>query len=373
MKAKGIVSAEVIVLKPELFLNTLWKSDIEVINVKRVNITTLLIDFDYKDYDKVVELVNVQKGKIKILNKRGTIFVLKKIKKKKILVIGAILIVLVIYFLSTFIWKIQIRTEGNISPYEIRKNLKNIGISGILRKSDINVYRLEKKIEDINKDVLWIRIRIEGSTLKIKIREKVNPPILKGGSVGDCVAERAGEIRRIFVNSGTAKVKPGDIVKEGDVLIAATQGMEGQEYSVPSEGVVIANTFYEKIMEVQKDGTILERTGNRDKDVYIKLFHAKIYLKKTINKYKYYDKIEYKNGFYNQVFYYEKREKKITKSEDEIIKDSVNKLEKSLKKSLRNDADIIDKNITVEDVGNGRIRIKVMFCVKQNIAMVITG
>ena len=128
MKAKGIVSAEVIVI------NTLRKSYIEVINVKRVNITTLLIDFDYKDYDKVVELVNVQKGKIKILNKRGTIFVLKKIKKKKILVIGAILIVLVIYFLSTFIWKIQIRTEGNISPYEIRKNLKNIGISGILRK-----------------------------------------------------------------------------------------------------------------------------------------------------------------------------------------------------------------------------------------------
>lgn len=373
MKTKGIVSAEVIVIKPELFLNILWKSDIEVVNVKRVNVTTLLISFDYRDYDKVVELVDAQKGKINILKKRGSIFTLKKMKRKKILVVGAVLIVGIIYFLSTFIWKVEIKTEKNISPYEVRKDLKRLGINGIIKKSDINVYNLEKKVEDINKGVLWIRIRIEGSTLKIRIKEKVNPPILKGGSVGDCIAERAGEIKRIFVNSGTAKVAPGDMVKEGDVLITGVQGKEGSEYSVTSEGVVIANTFYEKIMETQKSGTILDRTGNRDKDIYIKLFGAKIYLKKAINKYKYYDKIEDKNGFFNEIFYYEKSEKKITESEDEIISNAVKKLEESLKKNLRNDASIIDKNVTVEEVGNGKIRVKVMFCVEQNIAMVITG
>lgn len=373
MKANGIISAEIIVIKPELFLNLLWKSDIEVVNVKRVNVTTIIISFDYRDYDNVIELVNDQKGKINLIKKRGSIFTLKKMKKKKILVIGAVLIVGIIYFLSTFIWKVEIKTENNISPYEVRKDLKKLGVYGIMKKSDINVYNLEKKVEDINKGILWIRIRIEGSTLKIRIKEKVNPPTLKGGSVGDCIALKSGEIKRIFVNSGTAKVAPGDMVKEGDVLITGLQGKEGGEYSVTSEGVVIANTFYERIMEVQKSGTVLERTGNRDKDVYIKLFGAKIYLKKAINNYKYYDKIEDKNSFFNEVFYYEKDEKQITENEDKIINNAVLKLEESLKKNLRNDANIIDKNITVEDIGNGKVRVKVMFCVQQNIAMVVTG
>ena len=46
------------------------------------------------------------------------------------------------------------------------------------------------------------------------------------------------------------------------------QGKEGEEYEVPAKGIVIANTFYEKEMEVQVSGSKLEKTGKRGRDIY---------------------------------------------------------------------------------------------------------
>ena len=49
--------------------------------------------------------------------------------------------------LSRFIWAIEIKTTENISPYEVRKSLKKIGIYPGKLKSSIDVYALEKQLE----------------------------------------------------------------------------------------------------------------------------------------------------------------------------------------------------------------------------------
>ena len=47
------------------------------------------------------------------------------------------------------------------------------------------------------------------------------------------------------------KLKAGNIVKAGDVVIEGVDGNEGGEYILPPRGIVIANTFYEKSMNVK--------------------------------------------------------------------------------------------------------------------------
>ena len=58
----------------------------------------------------------------------------------------------------------------------------------------------------------------------------------------------------------------------------------------------------------------------------------------------------------------------MNEDKDKIIEDASEKLEESLKKSLSNDASIKDKNITTEDIGDGKILVKVTFTVEQDIA-----
>ena len=49
--------------------------------------------------------------------------------------------------MSNFIWSIQIETKNNLSPFEIRQQLNKIGIKPGLKKSDVNVYDIERKME----------------------------------------------------------------------------------------------------------------------------------------------------------------------------------------------------------------------------------
>jgi len=307
----GRITLEVSAPVPEKFLNLLWSKGVEIKNINRLDITTLRLEIGYLEYKEVEKAAKKCKGKIHIVSRGGLIFLIIRLKRQVSLIAGSLVFLGGLYLLSTHLWAIEITTKENVAPFEIRKQLAQLGIKPGISKNDINVYTLEKKIENINSNILWIRTRIEGSTLKVVIEEKVTPPTINNDTVsGDCVAKMDGEIKRIYIKSGTAKVAPGNMVKEGDILIKGVEGKEGGEYSVAAKGTVIANTFYEKEMEVKISGTKLEKTGEKNEDLYLEFFNKKIYLKKAINNFKYYDKIDNNNGFINQVTYFEREKRK---------------------------------------------------------------
>ena len=75
-------------------------------------------------------------------------------------------------------------------------------------------------------------------------------------------------------------LKNSDVVKKGEVVIEGVDGNEGGEYVVRPSGMVIANTFYEKEMNIKISGVEYKRSGNKDSDIYIEFFGKKIYIKK---------------------------------------------------------------------------------------------
>jgi len=368
----GQVTIEVNALMPEKIINVLWDNEIYICNIVKIDLATIRFTIYFKDYKHTEALIKKSKGKVRIVNTSGIIVLLMKLKRKVSLVIGAGLFFIVIFILSNYIWAIDIQTQRNLSPFEIRQQLSAIGIRPGLSKAQVNVRELEKKMEDLNDQIMWIRIRIEGSTLKLVVKEKVNPPSQEKMLFNQVVAKMDGEVKRIYTNSGNPAVIPGDIVKKGDNLILAIQGREGFEREVKPNGTVIANTFYEKFMEVQISGEKLERTGKKNSSIYLSFFGKKIYLKKAINRFDSYDKIEEKNGFINQIIYFEKKGKNVNLNRDNTIKEAKEKLQDSLKKTLSNESKIIDDKVTVEDVESGKILVKVIFTVEQDIAQNIS-
>lgn len=364
----GKLTIEVKALKAEKILNAIWNKNIPVNNVIKLDLTTIMLEIDYTDYDEVLSIIKRYKGKIRITDRNGAIFKLLRLRKRISLAAGVFIFFGIIYVLSNYIWAIDIETKENLTPFEVRRQLQSIGIKPGLKKSDINVYEIERKMQTINDQIMWIRTRIEGSTLHLVIEEKINPPSTETKESDSVLAKCDGEVQRVYTYSGNPAVAPGDIVKEGDVLIHPVQGREGFEVDTKPKGKIIANTFYEKFMEVQVSGDRLERNGNKQTEFYLSFWGRKIYLKKSINKFKYYDKIEENNGVFNKVIYFEKKATPVNEDKDKIIEDASEKLEESLKKSLSNDASIKDKNITTEDVGDGKILVKVTFTVEQDIA-----
>ena len=243
---KGKIKVEILVKDIEKILNILWLQNIAVSKVIKVNITTLRLEVDYINYGRLCEVVRSVGGKVRVLEGKGLIFLLGKMKKRYSIVIAVVVFFAIIYFLSTYIWSIDITVGKNVTPFEIREQLKEIGVSPGVRKSSLDEKEIERKLESLNSEILWLRVRVEGSTLKVVITEKVNPPVKDEDKYGNLVADMDGQIKRIYTYSGRAVVKNDDIVKKGAVVIEGIDGNEGGEYVVRPSGMVIANKFYEK-------------------------------------------------------------------------------------------------------------------------------
>lgn len=364
----GKITIEISALSIEKILNALWKNNIQTSNVTRRNLTTIRCSIMYSEYKQAVNVVKKLKGKIKVIGMNGVIVFILQIKRRLSLAVGFVVFFILLYLLSNNIWAIDIETQNNLTPFEVRKELTSIGITPGIKKANINVYDIERKMEDLDDQIMWIRVRIEGSTLRVVIKEKINPPLTEKELPNEVLAKMDGEIKRVFTVSGNSAVVPGDIVKKGDVLILQKEGREGFEKEVKPSGTVIANTFYDKFMEVQISGEKLKRTGNKDSDIYINICNKKIYLKKAINDFEYYDKIEERKGLLNKVVYFEKKGEQINLDKDTVINEYALNLQKSLEKSLSKDAKIIDKKIEEDDLGNGKIIVKITFTVEQDIA-----
>lgn len=364
---KGKILVEIKILNTEKLLNLFWGKNIRVYKVKKRDFATLILEIDYLNYAEVKVLVESLGGRINIIKSAGFVFFLGNIKKKLSLVIGGLMFLCIIYYLSTYIWAIEVDVQQNIPPFEIRKQLNSIGIKPGIPKNSIDVKEIEKQLENISSEILWLRVRIEGSTLKVVVEEKINPPQEQSYEYGNLVATMEGEVKRVYTFAGRAKVKSGQLVKVGDIVIEGIDGSEGGEYILPPRGMVIANTFYEKSMNVKVNGTTLERSGEKDSDIYINIFGKKIYIKKAIKDFEHYDKIEVCGKIFNKVLYYERVEKDINLSEDDAIEKAVNDLEKSLLNELSRDAKIVDKIVDKEMKDEENMLINVVFIVEQNI------
>lgn len=363
----GRITVEIKLLNPDRILNIFWNRNINIYKINKKNISTMMLDIDYINYDEVYEVIKALGGKISIVKRKGSIFFLRDLKGRISLVIGMLLFLMTIFLLSNYIWAIDIKVKDNISPFEIRQQLKEIGIRPGIAKKDIVVEDIEKKLENANSEILWLRIRIEGATLNIAIEEKINPPTQWSGRYGNLIATEDGEVVKVYTYAGRSIVKQEDIVKKGDVLIEGIDGKEGQEYIIPPRGMVIANTFYEKTMKLKLTGTKLERSGEKETEYYISIFGKKLYLKKAIKDFKEYDRIEKSGKIFNEVVYYERIEKEIELTEDEAEKVSVANLEKSLKKELTRDSKIVDKIVKKQLDNEGNLTMTVVFVVEKNI------
>lgn len=369
---KGQIKVEIKTFDINKLLNVLWKNGINVENVRKIDVVTVTLNIDYSDYGKLKGYVKRLDGKVKIISAKGMIFFLARAKKSISVFVGALIFLIGLYIYSGFIWRIDIETKKNIAPFEIRTMLNEFNIKPGVKKSSVNVYGLEKKLENGHGDIMWVNARIEGGTLKIKVEEKVSPKIREENEnkeLKNIVASMDGEIKKIYTTSGTAVVKEGDIVKKGDVLIIPQQGIEGGEYEVDAKGEVTANTFYEKSIELQVAGKKEERTGEKDSDIYLEIMGKKIYLKKPTKEFAKYDKIESKGKFVNRNVYYEKIDNDIAEDKETIINNAVELMSKSINKEISKQAKIVDKIITTEDLGEGKIKLKVLFVVEQNIAL----
>jgi similar to stage IV sporulation protein len=366
---KGIITIEIQSHIPERFINLLWKNGVQIKNIRKESITTMIMDIALKDYPKVEEVAQKTRTKIKVISRKGFTFFLIKMRRRAALVGGVAVFGFILYYLSGYIWTIDIQTEDNLSPFEIRQQLASFGVVPGIKKNKIDVYKLQENVIKNNGNVMYFKARIEGSRLYVNAVEKVTPPrVAIENSPANLVAKKDGQITRVYTSGGTAVVKKGDTVKAGQVVVKGEQGKDGSTYVVHASGSVFARTFYEEVKSVPVKGVKKERTGNSIENKYIEIMSKRLYLKNSLNKFKSYDKIEESTNFIKKEIYHEVKETKYGLDSGKVVEETSQELYEKILQGLDKTVEIKDKKVEFEPEGDN-LKVRVLVIAEENIAV----
>ena len=283
----------------ERFINICTTNKILIWNLKREKGVKLHLNIGIKDFYRAIKVAKKLKCKVKIEKKRGVPFLLNRYRKRKVFVISLLVIIIAIYISTNYIWNIEIHVEENLQLENIEQDVKQAGLEIGKLKSKINTQEIVNKIRLERDDISWIGINIEGTNAIIKIvKAKEAPEIINEKDYCNIVAKKGGVITKIIAQNGTAQVKVGDTVEQGQVLIQGT--MEGKYTGtryVHSLGEVKAVVQYTKTEQIPLKEEQKIKTGNTEVRYGIKINNFQINFYKTLSKFEIYDTIEENKKF----------------------------------------------------------------------------
>ncbi|MBO5397416.1 MAG: sporulation protein YqfD [Clostridia bacterium] len=376
----GFVNITVEGFFTERFINSCFSNAIFLWDLQRENSSFFRVKISVKDFKKIKKIARATKCKVKISNKKGLPILIHKYRKRKILAIAILVIAIFIFVLTRFIWNIDIVGGNNINEEEIKTLLAESGIEIGKRKSEFNLDKAINKIRMQREDISWIGIDIKGTNLIVNINEAdKSPEVIDVNEVCNIVADKDGEISKLIVKQGTARVAVGDKVKKGDLLVEGV--MEGK-YTGIRQVHAMADIEVKKYAEKEEKQNLVQqietKTGNEEKNLEIKFHKFKINFNKRLSKFEKYDtikttkKLKFFSNYYlpievSKITYLEKnleqKEYTVPELTDKIKLELEQKLNEEL--GLEN-ADNVEKNVEVNVEGQ-EVYVKLIYIMYEKI------
>ena len=338
---------------PERLINKCVKSSIILWNIKYLKKGIIFL-VSIKDFKRLFKIRKGLKIKIRIQKKYGFPFIIKRYKNRYGIFLGMIFFLLFIYFISGFIWNIEINGNKNISNTQILQECETLGIKIGARKADLNTKILAEKLL-INSDKLaWAAFNIEGCVLTVDVTETKNYVDNNDDIPTNLKASQDGVITKINVSVGNCIVKVGQKVNKGDILVS---GIIENSYStqfVHSVGDIFAVTQREYVIEEKFNQSSIAEIKKPFKKTAISFFGVNIplYLGEIRNNYieKAYEK-DYLISKKIPIIIYQKTfresEKRIiTYDKEELINRAQDRLNKKIADDNIKDFKVLESNIT---------------------------
>ena len=184
--------------------------------------------------------------------------------RKRWLLVSALFMGLVAILLSSGVmWQVQVVGAGTYAA-DVQAALEELGIHPPMLRSQVELGALRDALEWRYPRVAWVEAGWRGTTLVIRMEEGVLPR-KDGMQDGPCdvVATRDAIVEQIVTRAGTSVVKPGDFIREGDVLIRGEERTSnGEVKPVAAAGSITGRAWKGALVEMSCHETITEYTGN---------------------------------------------------------------------------------------------------------------
>lgn len=259
----GIVRIRITGRKPERALNRLTEEDIKFGKLKKLSENTIELTINGMKYHAAEALCRSAGFEVTLISKSGIPFFLRRFKKRYVLFFAPIICVAAAFYLSFFIWELEVSGNETISKGEILAALEEagVGIGTFGMGIDQEITR-SLVLSDINK-LSWLTVNVSGCRARVIVRERIDrPEIIDEGLPSEVRSGKTGIIEKMNVYMGKALVEAGDTVVLGQTIITgALDSRSSGTRHVHAMGDVYARTWYEISASMPLEYTAKRYTG----------------------------------------------------------------------------------------------------------------
>lgn len=284
----GTVTLKVSGPMPEKFMNLCMNHKKSLLSISKKD-EDFIISMSLSDFFSMRPLVRKSQNHVKVIGYAGLPFVTREIKRRKMLVVGGAVFLLLLNLLMSYIWFIDILGAKSIPGQQVRGVLYEQGLRPGRLKDQVDVKKVQDQILLSIPEIAWVSIEFTGTRALVEIVEKTLPKALDKAPA-HIVAAKDGVITEVIALAGESAVKKGDTVKKGDILIkgvayenktATSNQSEAAPLLIRAKGIVTARVWYEGYGETELVQSIRERTGQEYVGVKVRIGERVMTLKEV--------------------------------------------------------------------------------------------
>ncbi len=259
---KGYVEFSLITKSPERFINLCSINGVRLWNTrpKEYGLVSCMSAADYK---RIRRLTKKSKSHSKIRVKSGLPFFIRKYRARWGVAAGCLLFAGLSFFLSSFIWTINIIGTEELSQSRVLEALSDNGLSVGTLKAGMNLQQIQRNMIIELPQIGWMSINVLNSCANIEIKEKAPVPQMNDDfSPCSIVASSDGVITDYKVSEGKVEVMRGSAVVKGQMLVNSVKEdqLGGVEFSHAS-AEIYADVEQTKSFSVNTENVLLLPTG----------------------------------------------------------------------------------------------------------------
>ncbi len=238
----------------ERFINLCAKQSVPIFNLSYEG-KKIVASIKGRKFKKLKSIAKATGVTIRIREKTGLPFFMRKHKDRVGLLIGAVICLAFMVGMNQFVWTIETTGSQKYSDEEIISTVKEYGLDfGTFIPSFDEVMVAREIVNDFKGEILWIAINIRGSKAVVEVRDFVKASEEKEDSPCNILADFDGVILSCETIKGVGVAKTGSAVTKGDLLISGV--VEHTDLSTTyceAKGVVTALRSREFTLQYEKN------------------------------------------------------------------------------------------------------------------------
>lgn len=275
----GYVRVEVSGPQPEQFINLAVEADMDLWNLA-YGPDALQVNLPLREIFRLRPLVRRSGCRLRIRERGGLPFFRHRLARRRAWLVGAGLSLALLLWISQHIWFVQVRGTQFVDPRAVAYAARQLGLSPGVWRWRLQPSALERRLPFVVPEVVWATVRLNGTRAVVEVveRQTVRPPHLPALRL-DVVATKECIVEEIIPYRGRARVKPGQVVRPGQVLIEGVVWVHsspplvlpGQPRPEPdrpirvtaASGQVLGRCFYSHYVEKPLVRETAEPTGRK--------------------------------------------------------------------------------------------------------------